>query len=108
MRHFLIAAIALTTGTVASGQTAPAPVPVPTELDVKELSIIFDRVDADRNGRMTKTELSAYGASRNLGVLVKPQGWRDMDANGNGTLTKSEFIQGMVSARAAMRARQAK
>lgn len=104
IRHILIAAVALAIGTQASAQTAPAA--VPTERDVKELSAIFDRVDADRNGKMTKTELSAFGSSRNLGSLVRPKGWRDMDANGNGTLTKPEFIQGMVSARAAMRAQQ--
>lgn len=106
MRHLLMTAVTLAICTQASAQAVPTPVPTP--LDVKELSMIFDRVDADRNGKMTKTELSAFGASRNLGVLVRPKGWRDMDANGNGTLTKSEFIQGMVSARAAMRARQAK
>lgn len=106
MRHILTATISLMLGAQASAQTAPAA--VPTERDVKELSVIFDRVDADRNGKMTKTELSAFGSSHNLGSLVRPKGWRDMDANRNGTLTKGEFIQGMVSARAAMRAHPVK
>jgi hypothetical protein len=107
-RLTLAAGYAAAIGNATLGAAAPTiaqiPSTVPTAQDEKELSIIFGQIDANRNGRLTKVEMSAYGVRRGLGTLVRPEGWRHLDSNGDGTLTREEFIVGMVSARAAMRA----
>jgi Ca2+-binding EF-hand superfamily protein len=100
----LIAAASLLVSTTAAAQTAP----VPTEQDVRELSELFGQVDADRNGKLTKPEMSAFGIRHKIGVLVNNKTWGAMDRSGDGRLTRDEFINGMVADRAARRAKQGK
>lgn len=88
-----------------AAKTAP---PVPTERDVRELTAFFIEIDADRSGRLTKPEMSAFGTRHGMGPIISRKGWADIDANRDGKLTKSEFIQGMVTARAKRQAKQAK
>lgn len=103
MARRIITAIA--TLCLSAPLAAQTPAPVPTERDVRELSAFFVQIDADRNGRMTKAEMSAFGIRHGIGTLVKDKVWNAMDANGDGQLTKDEFIRGMVSDRAARRAK---
>jgi hypothetical protein len=96
-------------GLLASS-TAMAQIPsaTPTAEDDRQLTIMFGQVDADRNERVTKTELSSFGATHGLGTIVLRQGWNDMDRDRDGKLTRQEFVNGMVAARAAKAARLAK
>jgi Ca2+-binding EF-hand superfamily protein len=104
MKTILIAAASLLLAGPAAAQTAPAP----TERDVRELSEIFAQVDADRNGKLTKPEMSAFGIRHRIGVLVNNKTWGAMDRSGDGKLTRDEFVNGMVADRAARRAKQVK
>lgn len=104
MKTILIAAASLLVAGPVAAQTAP----VPTGRDVRELSEIFGQVDADRNGKLTKPEMSAFGVRHRIGVLVNNKTWGAMDKNGDGRLTRDEFVSGMVADRAARRAKQGK
>jgi Ca2+-binding EF-hand superfamily protein len=102
--------IIIVTCAVAMSSSAIAQVPsaTPTAEDDRQLTIIFGRIDANRDGRITKPEMSAFGASHGLGVLVRNEGWKAMDGDRNGTIDRMEFVRGMVEARAAKAAREAK
>lgn len=104
MKDIMIMACAVA---MSSSAIAQVPSATPTAEDDRQLTIIFGQVDADRDGRITKPEMSAFGASHGLGVLVRDRGWKAMDANRNGTLDRMEFVRGMVEARAAKAAREA-
>lgn len=105
IRHATTLLVIAITAMQASAQI---PSTVPSADDEKVLSMMFEGIDADRNGRITKVEMSAFGAAHGIGAIVRSEGWKDMDDDRNGTLSKQEFITGMVKARAAKAARQAK
>lgn len=108
MRVIIVNFLIVTSASTSAQMVSRPEKVVPTQRDIRELSVIFRQVDADRNGRLTKVEMSAFGIAHGLGTLVKRKGWRDIDANRDGTLTLAEFIPGMVSARASMYAHQSK
>lgn len=61
--------------------------------DQKILGAMFLEVDADRNGRITKPEMSAYGARHRMGVIVRDRVWKQMDTDRNGTIDRAEFME---------------
>jgi Ca2+-binding EF-hand superfamily protein len=93
----LLAAVVAASSVPATAQTHS---PIPTPEDERQLTAMFRMIDVDRNGRVTKVEMSSFGAKHNLGTIVRNDGWRDIDANRNGTFELREFIVGMVKARA--------
>lgn len=52
---------------------------------------MFKDADADGNGRITKPEMSAYGARHRMGVIVRDRVWNQMDTDRNGTVDRAEF-----------------
>lgn len=90
---------------LAASMLAAAPVVAqnvgdpPTARDVSELTAIFRQIDLDRNGKLTKVEMSAFGQRHGLGVLVKDKGWKALDANRDNQVNLPEFINGMVAYR---------
>jgi len=64
--------------------------------DVRALERTFGEIDRNRDGRLTKIEMSAYGHAKGFGVLVKAKGWKRMDADRNGTISRDEFVQEMI------------
>lgn len=93
----------LATGGAALAQT---PAPKPTAEDARQLGAFFKEIDADRNQRLTKVEMSVFAQRHKLGVFVKNRSWRILDADGNGTLDLNEFVEGMVKLRAEWTAEQ--
>lgn len=64
--------------------------------DIRALEKTFGEIDRNRDGRLTKIEMSAYGHAKGFGVLVKAKGWKRMDADRNGTISRDEFVQEMI------------
>jgi Ca2+-binding EF-hand superfamily protein len=100
-----IAAI-LVAATIAGPVAAQVPSTVPTVEDERQLTAIFQQVDANGNGQLTKMEMRTFGALHKIGSIVRNEGWSDLDTDRNGTLSRREFIDGMVKHRAVMAARQ--
>lgn len=98
LRRFSI--IALAALACAGPLTAQTYSRIPTADDEKQLTAIFRQVDANHDGRISKVEMTSFGVTHRLGTIVRNEGWRDIDANHNGTLELREFIVGMVEARA--------
>lgn len=100
-----IAALLVATA-IAAPVAAQVPSAVPTAEDERQLTAIFQQIDTDRNGEVTRMEMRTFGASHRIGSIIRNDGWKDLDSNGNGTLSRREFIDGMVKHRAVMAARQ--
>lgn len=96
----------LVAAALAAPVTAQGPSAVPTAEDERQLTDIFRQIDTDGNGEMTRMEMRTFGAAHRIGSIIRNEGWKDLDANGNGTLSRREFIDGMVKHRAVMAARQ--
>lgn len=64
--------------------------------DLRALERTFAEIDRNHDGRLTKTEMSAYGHAKGYGVLIRPKGWKRMDADGNGTIARDEFVNEMI------------
>lgn len=100
MRHpsfrTAILAAAMMAGSAVNAQTTPKPAAKPYVLTAQDrivLNKMFDDVDLDRNGSITKVELSAFGIRHNLGAIVKNKEWRDRDANRDGRITRAELLE---------------
>lgn len=89
----LMAASAPTVAQVTPRTTAPSHGYVFTPEDEKILGGMFLEADADRNGRITKPEMSAYGARHRMGVIVREKVWKQMDTDRNGTIDRAEFME---------------
>lgn len=63
--------------------------------DVRALEKTFGEIDRNGNGSVTRLEMSAYGHGRGYGV-VKSKGWKRMDTDGNGTISRDEFVREMI------------
>lgn len=103
MIRMLIAATALLAAQEAVAQTAAA---AGSEKDRRELGEIFRQIDLDRNGRVTKVEMAAFGQKHSLGVLVSNDGWRALDENRDGVVSEPEFTRQMIAWRDERIARQ--
>lgn len=73
--------------------TEPARGYVFTPEDHRILDAMFKDADADGNGRITKPEMSAYGARHRMGVIVRDRVWKQMDTDRNGTIDRAEFME---------------
>jgi len=91
-----ILAVAMLSGSAATAQNAPKPAPGPYVLTTEDRTILnrmFDDVDINRDGDITKVELSAFGVRHGLGPIVKNKEWRDRDANRDGRITRAELFK---------------
>lgn len=77
----------------ASAQGAPPAADVPRTEFLKVMDQEFGKMDADKNGRLTRAEIEAF--QRTAGVAEAAQRnralFRQLDADRNGQLTAAEF-----------------
>lgn len=73
--------------------------PAPAEL-VKEIDRYFAEIDLNRDGRLTKLEMSAFATRHRIGVFVRPEVWKKLDTDRSGSLSRKEFGDGMMEIRA--------
>lgn len=99
--HRSIAALALLVSCAVASPSARAEEREATQAQLtKELDDYFDEIDLNKDARLTKLELSAFATRRRLGVFVRPDVWKMMDADRSNSLSRKEFSEGMLSIRA--------
>lgn len=90
------AIVALASASAASAQTrAPANPTLPRAQFIADMDSEFRKMDADKNGQLTRTEIEQYqklqaiaqGKSRNRALFAQ------LDADRNGQLSPSEFAK---------------
>lgn len=92
----LLAAMLMT-----QSQAAPAPgnPPALTAQEKQQLGSMFKAIDVDGSGRISKTEMSAFGLKFGFSGIVATKGWAILDQNRDGSLTQEEFARGMAQFR---------
>jgi Ca2+-binding EF-hand superfamily protein len=95
----VLAAILMATGSAASGQAKPAAptgsAPLARAQFITDMDSEFRKMDADKNGQLTKTEIEQYqklqavaqAAARNKALFAQ------LDTDKNGQLSKAEFAK---------------
>lgn len=107
MRATATAAILLT-ALMASTLPALSQSREPTPVDLeKEIDRYFAEIDLNKDRRLTKLEMSAFATRHRIGVFVRPEVWRKLDADRSGSLSRKEFADGMMEIRAKRMAAEA-
>lgn len=92
-RIVISAILALFVGTAAIGQTAAQPVPIPRTDFISAMDTEFRKIDADKNGSVTRQEIEA--AHRATSLLAAQQRnvalFQALDRDKNGQLSAVEF-----------------
>ena len=92
----LVPAAASATPAQRGVKAAPGqPQPSPDEM--------FDKVDANRDGKVTRQEMQIFGIENRLGNLVNTRVWRRVDKDRNGSISRAEFTDFINKLRAAKR-----
>lgn len=87
--------VGLMTAVLPMSALQAAPRPASPE-DMRALEKTFGEIDRNRDGSLSKIEMSAYGHSKGYGVLVKAKGWKRMDGDRNGKISRDEFVKEMI------------
>ena len=102
MRLPSVLAISSVTSLVAIASPAPAQVRerdrTPAEVQ-KEIDRYFGEIDLNRDERLTKLEMSAFATRHRIGVFVRPEVWKKLDADHSGSLSRKEFADGIMEMR---------
>lgn len=64
------------------------------------LPAIFDSIDRNHDGRLTRAEVTAFGVSQHMGVTLREKAWREMDPNRDEKVTRKEFIDAALAYKA--------
>lgn len=103
MRLSSILAVVTVTSLVAIVSPASAQVReqdrTPAEVQ-KEIDRYFGEIDLNRDERLTKLEMSAFATRHRIGVFVRPEVWKKLDADRSGSLSRKEFADGIMEIRA--------
>lgn len=102
MRLSSVLVVATMTSLVAIASPASAQVReqdrTPAEVQ-KEINRYFGEIDLNRDERLTKLEMSAFATRHRIGVFVKPEVWKKLDADRSGSLSRREFADGIMEMR---------
>ena len=80
----------------AQAMPATKGAPTLTAEERQQLGSMYRAIDVNRNGRLSKTEMSAFGMKFGFSGIVADKGWSVLDQNRDGSLTQEEFSQGMA------------
>ena len=70
----------------------PAPLSPMTDEEVAKTSLeTFARVDRNRDGSLSRLELTSWGYSNGWGVALRQKAWKQLDADRNGKVSEPEF-----------------
>ncbi len=92
-----IALLAIAAGLAASAADArqirrPAPQKPMTDEEIARTSQeTFAKVDRNRDGSLSRVELTSWGYSNGWGVAVRQKAWKQLDTDRNGRISESEF-----------------
>lgn len=95
-----IAALACTQPAVARTQPQFHKMTATEEAEMRaRIDADFGVPDVDHDGEVSKSEARAFALRHRLGNIVLDKPWNRADTNGNGSLSKAEFIQFAVNLR---------
>lgn len=107
----LVFAISGVTGTLAQAQSAAprtatpkqsalTPVPVPRAAYLETMDSEFKKMDADRNGILTKTEIELFQRATAMQQARSRHDaiFNELDSDRNGQLSKAEFARALTAA----------
>lgn len=73
----------------------------------QKMSNLFDKIDTDNSGSITKSELSGAFKSQNPPKVFQKEGvdnvWSALDPNNTGSVSKADFVAGMKSLMVSLR-----
>lgn len=75
---------------IAAAEGAMA-APVPTDEQREQLKTLCSAMDRNGDGRITRKEMNAFGASKGYGASINPKIWNAMDADRDGAVTFLEY-----------------
>lgn len=99
-RALLVAAVLVTAAQPFVAQARPSSPPVsPEQLRdrlmagmQRGLSDVFDLIDVNRDGRITRAEMAAFAQRHGRQAVVGAESWGLADANRDGSITKQELL----------------
>lgn len=87
-------------------QMSPATAVTPeTTKERQDLAELFDKVDRNHDGRMTRQEMQIFGMQNRIGSLINRKTWKRADKDGNGWISQGEYVDYALDQRMRQKAR---